>query len=85
MLTGDTTEGVSKTEGATESASCDDESGEKVWTVTAYTEQGITCKEFKDGVGTLLWQIDFKIRQITTRLWITSITKRRGYIKVCQG
>lgn len=60
MLTGDTTEGVSKTEGATESASCDDESGEKVWTVTAYTEQGITCKEFKDGVGTLLWQIDFK-------------------------
>ena len=29
MLTGDTTEGVSKTEGATESASCDDESGEK--------------------------------------------------------
>ena len=60
MLTGDTTEGVSKTEGAAESASCDDESGEKVWTVTAYTEQGITCKEFKDGVGTLLWQIDFK-------------------------
>ena len=60
MLTGDTTEGVSKTEGATESASCDDESGEKVWTVTAYTEQGIICKEFKDGVGTLLWQIDFK-------------------------
>lgn len=60
MLTGDTTEGVSKTEGATESASCDDESGEKVWTVTAYTEQGIMCKEFKDGVGTLLWQIDFK-------------------------
>ena len=51
---------ASKTEGATESASCDDESGEKVWTVTAYTEQGITCKEFKDGVGTLLWQIDFK-------------------------
>lgn len=77
MLTGDTTEGVSKTEGATESASCDDESGEKVWTVTAYTEQGITCKEFKDGVGTLLWQIDFKIRQITTRLWITSITKKK--------
>lgn len=60
MLTGDTTEGVSKTEGATESASCDDESGEKVWTVTAYTEQGIICKEFKGGVGTLLWQIDFK-------------------------
>lgn len=60
MLTGDTTEGVSKTEGSTESASCDDESGEKVWTVTAYTEQGIMCKEFKDGVGTLLWQIDFK-------------------------
>lgn len=60
MLTGDTTEGVSKAEGATESASCDDESGEKVWTVTAYTEQGIICKEFKDGVGTLLWQIDFK-------------------------
>lgn len=60
MLTGDTTEGVSKTEGAAESASCDDESGEKVWTVTAYTEQGIICKEFKDGVGTLLWQIDFK-------------------------
>lgn len=60
MLTGDTTEGVSKTEGATESASCDDESGEKVWTVTAYTEQGIICKEFKDGVGKLLWQIDFK-------------------------
>lgn len=35
-LTGDTTE----------SASCDDESGEKVWTVTAYTEQRIICKEF---------------------------------------
>ena len=31
-----------------------------MWTVTAYTEQGTTCKEFKDGVGTLLWQIDFK-------------------------
>ena len=51
--------GVSS-ESAADSASCDDESGEKVWTVTAYTEQGITCKEFKDGVGTLLWQIDFK-------------------------
>lgn len=60
MLTGDTTEGISKTGSTTESASCDDESGEKVWTVTAYTEQGIICKEFKDGVGTLLWQIDFK-------------------------
>ena len=60
MLTGDTTEGVSKTEGTTESASCDDESGEKVWTVTAYTEQGITCKEFRDGVSTILWQINFK-------------------------
>ena len=60
MLTGDTTEGISKTGSTAESASCDDESGEKVWTVTAYTEQGIICKEFKDGVGTLLWQIDFK-------------------------
>ena len=29
-------------------------------TVTAYTEQVFICKEFKDGVGTLLWQIDFK-------------------------
>lgn len=60
MLTGDTTEGIRKTGSTAESASCDDESGEKVWTVTAYTEQGIICKEFKDGVGTLLWQIDFK-------------------------
>ena len=60
MLTGDTTEGVSKADGTTESASCDDESGEKVWTITAYTEQGITCKEFRDGVSTILWQINFK-------------------------
>ena len=78
MLTGDTTEGVSKTEGATESASCDDESGEKVWTVTAYTEQGITCKEFKDGVGTLLWQIDFKNPTDYNKVWITLITKKNS-------
>ncbi len=86
MLTGDTTEGVSKTEGATESASCDDESGEKVWTVTAYTEQGITCKEFKDGVGTLLWQIDFKNPTDYNKVMdYLDNEKRRGYIKVCQG
>lgn len=60
MLTGDTTEGVSKADGTTESASCDDEAGEKVWTITAYTDHGIICKEFRDGVGTILWQINFK-------------------------
>ena len=48
-----------------------------MWTVTAYTEQGITCKEFKDGVGTLCGRLILKIRQITTRLWITSITKKK--------
>lgn len=64
MLTGDTTEGISKTGSTTECASCDDESGEKIWTITAFTEQGIICKQFNEktgmAAGTLLWKIDYK-------------------------
>ena len=60
-LTGSTSTGVSSTDGVTECASAEDISDAKTtWTVTVFTEDGITCTQFKDGVKTELWRMSYK-------------------------
>lgn len=68
QLTGSTTQGVSKTENTRECASKSDEE-EKTWVVTAYTEQGIICKQFKDGQETLLWSMDYRNEGDYQKVW----------------
>lgn len=60
-LTGSTGTGVSSTDGVTECASAEDIGDAKTtWTVTVFTEDGITCTQFKDGVKTELWRMSYK-------------------------
>ena len=60
-LTGSTSTGVSSTDGVTECASAEDIGDAKTtWTVTVFTEDGITCTQFKDGVKTELWRMSYK-------------------------
>lgn len=60
-LTGSTSTGVSSTYGVTECASAEDIGDAKTtWTVTVFTEDGITCTQFKDGVKTELWRMSYK-------------------------
>ena len=57
-LTGSTTAGMDKTGSTTECAESDDEN--HTWTITAFTEDGIICKQFKDGESTELWRMSYK-------------------------
>lgn len=60
-LTGSTGTGVRSTDGVTECASAEDIGDAKTtWTVTVFTEDGITCTQFKDGVKTELWRMSYK-------------------------
>jgi hypothetical protein len=59
-LTGDTTEGISETDGVTECASLQVENDKKTWTITAFTEQGIVSKKCVDGVVTAQWEIAYQ-------------------------
>lgn len=60
-LTGSTSTGVSSTDGVTECVSAEDIGEAKTtWTVTVFTEDGITCTQFKDGVKTELWRMSYK-------------------------
>ena len=60
-LTGSTEEGVSSVDGTTECASVENIGEAKTtWTVTAFSEDGIICKQFKDGEETELWRMSYK-------------------------
>lgn len=60
-LTGSTSTGVSSSDGVTECAAAEDIGDVKTtWTVTVFTEDGITCSQFKDGVKTELWRMSYK-------------------------
>lgn len=61
MLVNDTEVGIDRMEGATECASVsEDEKKEKVWTITAFTEQGIVSKKIKDGQVISQWELTYK-------------------------
>lgn len=60
MLTDTTTVGVSRTEGVTECATVEeDENKEKVWTITAFTEQGIVSNKCQNGGIISSWEIKY--------------------------
>ena len=70
ILTGDTTAGISETEGIKECATPkEDENKKKTWIITAFTEQGIICNESADGVMKELWRIDYKNPDDYKKVW----------------
>ena len=61
QLTDNTTTGISSVDGVTESASVEEnENKDKIWTVTAYSEDGIVSKRFQNGKELDGWEIKFK-------------------------
>lgn len=70
ILTGDTTAGISETEGIKECATPkEDEDKKKTWIITAFTEQGIICSESVDGVTKEFWRIDYQNPDDHKRVW----------------
>jgi phosphoheptose isomerase len=60
-LTGDTSVGISTIGNEKECASVsEDKNKNKIWTITAFTEQGIACNQIKDGETKELWEIDYQ-------------------------
>lgn len=60
MLTDETTVGVTSSKGVTECASVEeDENKEKVWTITAFTEQGIVSNKCQNGEIISSWEIKY--------------------------
>lgn len=59
-LTGETSVGISATETVKECASLEEEENKKVWTITAFTEQGIISNKYVDGVITEHWEMSYK-------------------------
>lgn len=70
-LTGDTSAGISESENMKECARViEDDTKKKVWTITAFTAEGIICKECsKDGVSRELWRIDYKKAGDAEKVW----------------
>lgn len=51
---------VASTESTSKSSEVDDDDDEHTtWYITAFTEQGISCVEYKDGVNKLIWSINY--------------------------
>ena len=64
MLTGETTSGVRESDGITEYASVSKSDEDKdVWTITAFTEQGIMSNKCKDGQIISHWELTSTKRQ----------------------
>lgn len=69
-LIGDTTVGISSTENVRECASLEENEEDKIWTITAFTEDGIICKQGKKGEDLKeLWRIDYKNADDAKRVW----------------
>ena len=70
MLTDKTTVGTTKTDGVTGSASVeDDENGNAVWIITAYTEDGIISKKMQDGKVISSWSMEYSNPGDAKRVW----------------
>lgn len=68
LLTGDTTTGISSIENAKECANLKDD--KETWTITAFTPEGIICKECTKGGATKdLWSINYKNKNDAQRVW----------------
>jgi len=69
-LMGDTTEGISDTGSVKECAKEKENDGKKTWTITAFTEQGIMCKECTiGGASRDLWSIEYKNPGDYKKVW----------------
>ena len=70
-LSGDTTVGISETENLKECASLDeDENKKKIWTITAFTQEGIICTECPAGGSSReLWRIDYENPEDAEKVW----------------
>jgi CRISPR/Cas system CMR-associated protein Cmr5 small subunit len=68
-LTGDTSVGITQTDDTKECAVFDESGEKKTWTVTAFTEQGIICTEWTDGVSREIWRIDYKNSGDCKKVW----------------
>lgn len=70
MLLGDTTVGVERAEGVTECATAsEDENNKKVWTITAFTAQGIVSKKYQDGKIISHWEMKYKNPEDAEKVW----------------
>lgn len=69
-LTGDTSVGISETENLKECASVTEDANQKVWTITAFGQDGIICKQCTmDGESKELWRIDYKNAGDAEKVW----------------
>ncbi|MGN0515045.1 MAG: hypothetical protein ACI4GD_12275 [Lachnospiraceae bacterium] len=69
-LLGDTTVGISSNESVKECASLEKNDEDKVWTITAFTEDGIICTQGKKGeTFKELWKIDYQHTDDAKRVW----------------
>lgn len=70
QLTGDTSVGVAHTDGVTECAAVtEDETEDKIWTITAFGEDGIISKKFKDGEVIEQWEIKYTDSASARKVW----------------
>lgn len=69
-LTGDTSIGISETENVKECASLEDDGNKKVWTITAFGEDGIICTQCTvGGESRELWRLDYKNSGDAQKVW----------------
>lgn len=69
-LTGDTSVGISETENVKECASVTEDANKKVWTITAFGQDGIICKQCTmDGESKELWRLDYKNAGDAQKVW----------------
>ncbi|MDD6844125.1 MAG: hypothetical protein PUE32_00920 [Clostridia bacterium] len=59
-LFGDTTVGISSNESVRECASLEKNDGDRVWTITAFTEQGIVSNKCQNGKIISHWELNYK-------------------------
>lgn len=70
LLTDDTTEGISAANGVVETASASENNNkEKVWTITAFSQEGIVCKRgTKDNMQTI-WELRYENENDYKKAW----------------
>lgn len=70
QLTGNTSAGISKTGNVTECATTEeDENKDTIWTITAFGEDGIISKRFKNGEEIDRWEIKYKNPDDARKVW----------------
>lgn len=70
LLTNDTTEGISTTDDVVETASAtENENKEKVWTITAFSQDGIVCKRGTKGNMETVWELQYEHNDDYKKVW----------------